>query len=205
MSTGLSQKERSAAMIERLNKATIESLVEVGYSKSTTQKIATTANVSTGAIFRHFGTLQDLLVDTADKLSVWMVDDYHDKIASVNKDQFDLELSLEKLREVMYSPMHYAWLELLLASRTDATLRERLIPIIKHNRNYTAERAKSHLPEVLAENPDYELILENIILLVRGQMIDDFTRSEKKLKERNDFQLRFSAIFLESWLKISSE
>ncbi len=205
MSTGLSQKERSAAMIERLNKATIESLVEVGYSKSTTQKIATTANVSTGAIFRHFGTLQDLLVDTADKLSVWMVDDYHDKIASVNKDQFDLELSLEKLREVMYSPMHYAWLELLLASRTDATLKERLIPIIKHNRNYTAERAKSHLPEVLAENPDYELILENIILLVRGQMIDDFTRSEKKLKERNDFQLRFSAIFLESWLKISSE
>src|SRR5271169_4955241 len=55
------QRERSAAMRERLLEATIDSLYEVGYSRTTTIEVAARAGVSRGAQLHHFPTKKRLV------------------------------------------------------------------------------------------------------------------------------------------------
>src|SRR5215468_6574679 len=59
--TGRTQEERSAAMRERLLDATIDCLVEYGYSGTTTTRVAERAGVTRGAQVHHFPTKTDLV------------------------------------------------------------------------------------------------------------------------------------------------
>ncbi|MDY7025791.1 MAG: TetR/AcrR family transcriptional regulator [Pseudomonadota bacterium] len=192
MNQSLSQAERTANTINKLNEAVIEKLVTLGYSGCTTQKIAAEAGLSTGAIFRHFETLQELIIDTADKLSTWMVDDYHNKIAPLkNKGVFELDTSMEALYDVMQSPMHYAWLELLIASRTNESLREAMQPIVRKNRDYALQRSREYLPDFFVNQPDFEHLLESLLMQIRGDMMHQFALSEQEIKEKGEFHMRY--------------
>lgn len=192
MNQSLSQAERTANTINKLNEAVIEKLVTLGYSGCTTQKIAAEAGLSTGAIFRHFETLQELIIDTADKLSTWMVDDYHNKIALLkNIGVFELDTSMEALYDVMQSPMHYAWLELLIASRTNESLREAMQPIVRKNRDYALQRSREYLPDFFVNQPDFEHLLESLLMQIRGDMMHQFALSEQEIKEKGEFHMRY--------------
>src|SRR5262245_43144086 len=52
--TRATQEERSAATRERLLEATVDSLVELGYARTTTIEVAERAGLSRGAMLHHF-------------------------------------------------------------------------------------------------------------------------------------------------------
>lgn len=60
-----SQEERSADTKARLRTATLETLLELGYARTSTVEICRRAGVSRGAMLHHYPTKTDLIIDTA--------------------------------------------------------------------------------------------------------------------------------------------
>lgn len=122
------QTERTRAMRQRLLEATVESLVELGWSGTTTTVVSQRAGVSRGAQLHHFPTKQDLVVAAVEHLTERRrVDMRHAAV--------DLPITgrtravLEILSQQFTSPVFYAALELWVVARTDADLRAAVAPL----------------------------------------------------------------------------
>ncbi|MCC7111854.1 MAG: TetR/AcrR family transcriptional regulator [Deltaproteobacteria bacterium] len=123
------QAERTAAMRERLLEATVECLVELGYTGTTTTAVVKRAGVSRGAILHHFPTKQDL-VSTAveyvlDRRNAAFVQRFASSLPPRRDERF-VEALMQALWTEVDGPLFYAWLELVVASRTDPELRTRV-------------------------------------------------------------------------------
>lgn len=103
------QAERSAATRRLLLDATVDCLVEFGYTGTTTAAVAARAGLSRGAQLHHFGTRQR-----------WVDDGARPRRA------------LGLLAEALSGPLYAASLELWVAARVDPELREALIPVEQH-------------------------------------------------------------------------
>jgi AcrR family transcriptional regulator len=122
------QGERTRAMRQRLMEATVDSLVELGWAGTTTTVVSQRAGVSRGAQLHHFPSKQALVVAAVEHLTDRRRDDMrrhaeglpdHDRIRGV----------LEILAAQFVSPVFFAALELWVAARTDADLRESVAPL----------------------------------------------------------------------------
>lgn len=182
------QADRKQQMILRLKQAVIDALVEDGYGSSTIQKIATRAGVSQGAIFRHFPTREDLIVATADTLSEWMIDDYRSKAEKQSAAEIDVDHLLKLLHDIINSRFHYAWMELMIAVRTDANLKLRLKPIFKRNLKGNHDLAREIFPDSLSNHPEFTQTVDAVVMLFRGQIMDQFIFSKRELKQRHEFE-----------------
>jgi AcrR family transcriptional regulator len=67
-----SNGERSAEMQNALIEAAIQSLCDLGYPKTTTHEICRRAGATTGAIQHHFGSKDELILATLEKLRAEM-------------------------------------------------------------------------------------------------------------------------------------
>jgi AcrR family transcriptional regulator len=119
------QGERSAATIGRLLDATIDAIVELGHARATTREISERAGVSQGGLFRHFPTRNDLLVATMAELHARQLAEM-DQVAATG----DPAAAIARMRDVINAPNTAVWLELCVAARTDAELREGLRPLL---------------------------------------------------------------------------
>ena len=134
-----SQEERTAATVSRLLDATIEAVVDVGYSGATTREICTRAGMSQGGLFRHFPTRKDLLVATLGEL--------HDRqIAAMREVAAEAEpdAAIARMRDVINAPDTTVWLEICVAARTDAELREGLRPLLARHHDTLRSVAENH-------------------------------------------------------------
>lgn len=122
------QRERREATMARLVDATIEALVELGYARTTLQEICKRAEVSTGALFRHFGGRRELMVAAADEVARRQIARFDEEFAALPADRRVLTVALELMREHSRAPINAVWFELLVAARTDAELRAELQP-----------------------------------------------------------------------------
>lgn len=182
------QADRKNEMIHRLKLAVIDTLVDAGYGKATIQKIAESAGVSQGAIFRHFPTREDLIVATAESLSEWMIDEFRQKAKKQTKPEIDVEKLLKNLHDTLNSRFHFAWIELLIAVRTDTSLKPRLKPIFKENLKGNHQLAREIFPEELAQHPSFNQTIDAVVMLIRGQLLDQFIFNKRELKDRQEFE-----------------
>jgi AcrR family transcriptional regulator len=120
------QSERSAQTIARLVDATIASLKEVGYSRTTVKEICARSGVSHGGLFRHFSSLLELVVAAGTDLARRQIAEFGTRFQRVNKKKAPVAAALELVREIVRSPENAVFYELLVAARTDATLRQAL-------------------------------------------------------------------------------
>lgn len=122
------QPERTRAMRQRLLEATLDSLVEVGWSGTTTTLVSQRAGVSRGAQLHHFPTKKDLVVAAVEHLTDLRRDEMRRAAAdlpAVGRTRAVLEI----LSQHFISPVFYAALELWVAARTDAELRDAVAPL----------------------------------------------------------------------------
>lgn len=118
----LTQAERSSATRERVCRATLEALAEVGHDSISTTMIAHRANLSRGALTHQFPTRNDLLVAALRQLH-----DNWRNAPPVNLDPLETRLSMADLTEVLWQnvfgdPHYLAAIELMLAARLDTDL-----------------------------------------------------------------------------------
>ncbi|ROZ88944.1 TetR/AcrR family transcriptional regulator [Gordonia sp. OPL2] len=116
------QAQRTAATQAKVLDATIESLVELGYAKTTTQEVNRRAGVSRGALLHHFPTRESLVVAAVGHL----VDRRMTEILSRPRTG-DEDIAV--IFEAFGGPLFDAALELWVAARTDSGLRDAIIPL----------------------------------------------------------------------------
>lgn len=124
-------------MRARLLDATIDSLIDLGYSATTTTVIADRAGVSRGAQLHHFPTKAELVAAAVEHLATRMGAELRRDAAKLKVD--DVSDVIDVLWSRYQSPLFAAWLELSVAARTDADLRVALAPVELRLRTAMAE------------------------------------------------------------------
>lgn len=117
------QAERTAETQQALLDATIASLVEVGYARTTTRDIALRAGVSRGAQTHHYPTKNDLVVAAVERLFHTQTRRFADAFGALAPQRRTLDEALRLLWDIVNGPTFPAVLEVITASRTDADLR----------------------------------------------------------------------------------
>src|SRR5687767_11222771 len=120
------QEERSHATRTQLLDATIECLYELGYSNTTTTEIANRAGVSRGAQLHHFPTKISLVTTALDHVFQRRHREFREAIEKLPAGADRIGAAIDLLWEMISSPTYYAWLELVVAARTDPELREKV-------------------------------------------------------------------------------
>lgn len=120
------QRERREETVGRLLEECIASIIEVGYARTSAAVITKRAGVSVGALFRHFETMGDFMAATACEVLRRQVESFTKQVAEIPAGRPALEAALAILRDIASGPTNAVLYELLIAARTDASLRETL-------------------------------------------------------------------------------
>ena len=121
------QRERSRLTQTRLLEATVECLVERGWSGTTTTGVAERAGVSRGAQLHHYPTKAALVTAAVEHLAELRARELRAEAAALTERRLDRVIDL--LAAAFTGPLFVAALELWVAARTDAELRTALIPL----------------------------------------------------------------------------
>ncbi len=142
------QKERSEAMQQRLLDATIDCLYEVGYSRTTTIEVAARAGVSRGAQLHHFPTKKRLVLVAVRYLLDKRLEEFREAFAKLPEGADRHAAVIDILWEKTSNKAFYAWLELVVAARTDPSLRKTVVEIAEE----FAQRIQAAFREFFASN-----------------------------------------------------
>ncbi|MFC0533431.1 TetR/AcrR family transcriptional regulator [Phytohabitans kaempferiae] len=123
------QQERSRATQARLLEATVECLVERGWSGTTTTVVATMAGVSRGAQLHHYPTKASLVMAAVEHLAERRAEEIRNEAAALPPGPQRLDGVVDMLAAAFTGPLYVAALEVWIAARTDAELRAALVPL----------------------------------------------------------------------------
>ncbi|WP_254052173.1 TetR/AcrR family transcriptional regulator [Aeromicrobium sp. A1-2] len=160
------QGERTRAMRLRLMEATVDCLVELGWAGTTTTVVSKRAGVSRGAQLHHFPSKLDLVVAAVGHLTERRRDDMRQAAADL-PEQGRTRAVLEILSAQFVSPVFFAALELWVAARTDAELRESVAPLERR----VGRETHAYALELLAVDEsrgDNRRIVQATLDLLRG-------------------------------------
>jgi len=183
-----SQAERSEATREALLDATIESLCENGYAKTTTGWVAERAGVSRGAHLHHFQTREALVAAAVERLSRRRSAEQLAAVDALPEGRERVAAGLDFFWSNYASPLFQAALDLWTAARTDPELRAALVAVERDLDRQTLELARRLFPD-LADRPDFERLIEMAAATARGlSLLDTLHPGEN---ERNRKQWEF--------------
>lgn len=172
------QAQRSERTRELLLDATIDCLVDLGYSGASVHEICRRAGVSRGAQQHHFATKAELMTSALRHLFGKL----NEAIAAVDLPSDDkIATGIDVLWEKYSGTLSTAAMELWVAARTDPELREALLPVDRELGHATLERYRE-----TGDMADTLVLLT--INLTRGLALDamlggDPARREKLLGE----------------------
>jgi AcrR family transcriptional regulator len=123
------QEERTRLMRARLLDATVECLVERGFSGTSTTLVSERAGVSRGAQLHHFPTKNDLVVAAVEHLTEVRGAELEAAAAALPTGPRRTRAVLQMLADHFTSPVFTAALELWVAARTDPALLAAVAPL----------------------------------------------------------------------------
>jgi AcrR family transcriptional regulator len=123
------QAERTAVTTEKLLGATVTSLIERGYRGTSTPEICKRAGVSRGAQLHHYPTKESLVAAAVEHLLSQRVTELSERLSAAPAGVLDLKDAAGFLWKVYTGDTFYAWLELVVTSRTDEELRKIMVAL----------------------------------------------------------------------------
>jgi AcrR family transcriptional regulator len=137
------QQQRREDTITRLLDASVDTIIEVGYARASAKVITQRAQVSDGALFRHFPTMGDFMAATAQEAGRRQLEEGAKRIAEIPADTSTLEQALTIIRDLSANSTNTVLYELAVAARTDEKLRNALQEVMTEYlaKIYTAVRA----------------------------------------------------------------
>ena len=124
------QQQRREETVARLLDASIDTIIDVGYARASAAVIARRAQVSDGALFRHFPTMGDFMAATAREVMRRQLDLFTKQVAEIPADKPALEAALTIMRDVTGNATNTVMYELMVAARTDEKLRATLQEVL---------------------------------------------------------------------------
>ncbi|MCV7261405.1 TetR/AcrR family transcriptional regulator [Mycobacterium shimoidei] len=137
------QQERREETVARLLDASIATIAEVGYARASAAVITKRANVSVGALFRHFDTMGDFMAATAYEVMRRQLDEFNKKVAEIPADELVLKAALTILRDLTANSTNTVMYELMVAARTDEKLKDTLQIVLEQYSSRIYEAARS--------------------------------------------------------------
>ncbi|MCG6656993.1 TetR/AcrR family transcriptional regulator [Halomonas campisalis] len=186
-----SQEERRSATIAKLTDAAIEALVALGYAKASTNEICQRAGVSQGALFRHFPTRGDFMTHVADEVRSRLVGDFESRYFSDERLPDDpIERGVRFTREICHSQMAKAWFELVMASRTDETLQDKMSVVLYESRQWIREAALKVFPDMVQDRERFHALVDAVVMIFDMESIyAHLDRDEAAAERRLEFAI----------------
>lgn len=131
VTTRRTQDQRSTETRRLLLAATVQMLMEVGYANTSTAGIAKRAGVSRGAQTHHYPSKMALIVAATEEMFANFAAGLEALAADMQSGALDYDRFFEAVwGEVLHGDWFYSSLEIIVAARGDADLREQLEPLI---------------------------------------------------------------------------
>jgi AcrR family transcriptional regulator len=178
------QRERREGTIRKLLDAATETLIELGYAEASVQRICTRAELSQGALFRHFATREALMVAVGEDVGAKLLDRYGRKFVALPKAANDIPAAMRLVRDACRSRLNQAWYELELAARTNENLRKALEPVARRYYADIAGLARELLPELATKlGPSFDVLVATVIAVFDGETMHRFVAKEPALED----------------------
>ncbi len=123
------QAERSTATRTALLDATVECLIDRGFSATTTTEVTRRAGLSPGAMLHHYPTKADLLAAAVAHVLARRQAEFRKAMADVEMSRDRLDAAIDLLWSAFSGPTFVAWAELWIGARTDAELAPSVIAV----------------------------------------------------------------------------
>ena len=185
--TRVPQEERTRAMRARLMEATVDLLVERGFSGTSTTLVSERAGVSRGAQLHHFPTKNSLVVAAVEHLTEKRGAELAAAAEALPTGAKRTRAVLQMLGDHFTSPVFTAALELWVAARTDETLLAAVSPL-EQRVGREVHRLTVELLGADESRPGVRELVQATLDLVRGlglanTISDDGRRRTRILEE----------------------
>lgn len=177
------QEERTRAMRARLMEATIELLVERGFSGTSTTLVSERAGVSRGAQLHHFPTKNDLVVAAVQHLTEVRGAELAAAAQGLPRGARRTRAVLQMLADHFTSPVFTAALELWVAARTDPALSAEVGPLEQRIGRET-HRLTVDLLGADEKAPGVRELVQATLDLVRGLGLADTISDDARRRGR---------------------
>ena len=175
------QQERREGTIRKLLDAAADTLIEVGYAEASVQRICARAEMSQGALFRHFPSREALMVAVGEDIGAQLLERYRKKFEALPRGEDDVVNAMRLVRDTCRSRLNQAWYELAMAARTNENLRKGLQPVARRYYDDIASLARQLLPELAAKLGDaFEVLVSTIVAVFDGEVVHRFVLEQPK-------------------------
>jgi len=171
----LTQDEKTAETRRRLLDAAILCLIDRGYANTTTSEVAERAGLSRGAQLYHFPRKEELLTSAVEHLFQLMANDFKEKVGRLSDVDDRRATAIDLLWEIANGPLTTAWIELVVASRTDSYLRDAVSGVNDRTAEYIDRSFKELFPRPATANVDYDLIPQIVLLILEAMALEGKT------------------------------
>ena len=162
------QQQRRDETRRALLDAAVESLIEVGFARTTTLEVQRRADVSRGALLHHFPSKAELLVASVDHLAEMRARELKLLSAQLPEGRARTDAVLGLLWQCFSGTYFQVAMELRTAARTDPELRPVLATAEKSLRERIIAQARSLFGKDVAEHPGLERALDLTLQLMIG-------------------------------------
>jgi AcrR family transcriptional regulator len=165
------KQDRARVTRKKLLAAAGRALCELGFAGTTTTVVAKRAGVSQGALYRHFGSKQQLFAATTEYLFESLIEHFREAFSKASTGSDPIARALPSLWAVFLTPELYAVVELYIAARTDEALREALVPVLLQHRENLRAEAGLLFPEAAQENPRFNVVVDSLMAALQGAAV----------------------------------
>jgi len=166
--TRRSQEERTAHTRASLIQAAIDVLDEVGFTKTTSMRIAKKANVSRGAFQHQFGTVQNLMLEVVNHLSSELVGQIEVEMTKFASPAERLAVIATRYWEVYQSVAYRAVLLIWIGSVHDRELVERVDALMRSIDEERDRKWKEVFADIQVPERELAMFRRMLLAMVRG-------------------------------------
>jgi len=162
------QQQRRDETRRALLDAAVESLIEVGFARTTTLEVQRRADASRGALLHHFPSKTELLVAAVDHLAEMRARELKMLATNLPEGRARTDAVLELLWQCFSGTFFQVAMELRTAARTDPELRPVLVTAEKALRERILWQARTLFGKDVSEHPGLERALDFTLQFMIG-------------------------------------
>jgi AcrR family transcriptional regulator len=190
--TTRSQQQRSDETRRLVLDAAVESLTELGFSKTTTLEVQRRAGVSRGALLHHFPSKAELIAAAVVHLAAMRGRELKEKEPRLDEGGDRISAAIDLLWESFSGPLFYVAMDLRAAARTDREFREVLTNVERDLRNRILHQSKRLFGADVAGRPGFDTALDMTLQFMIGAAMSAILHREQERV----------AVLIEEWKKL---
>ncbi len=175
------QQQRRDETRRALLDAAVESLIEVGFARTTTLEVQRRADVSRGALLHHFPSKAELLVAAVDHLAEMRARELKQLAAALPEERAGrarTDAVIGLLWQCFSGTFFQVTMELRTAARTDPELRPVLVVAERQLRDRIFAQSRVLFGKDVAEHPGLERALDLTLQLMIGAAMSSVLHKE---------------------------